>query len=216
MQDFARSAAYLLAAIVFGWLLHEGFLSLQTMSSSPWIAIAALHTLIAALLLMRRVPSAAVAPRSPWLWILGPAGLILGGSILLGLLFGPRTLPSFEVKAEDLWLGAATVLWVPLVEELVYRRGLGRWLQARCGTWYGIYLASLIFALAHGVSFAGFLPTPPLGPFLLALSCELIYRRSGSLWGAIAFHGACNASALIFFWLDPRWLEWLRWLYLEL
>lgn len=178
-----------------------------------WITIAGFHSLLALLILTR--PSPYPASRGPWLYLVGPATLIVLGSVVLALSFRGAYRPTWAWSEQDLgtWLG--TIVWVPIVEEIVYRRGLGGFLRARLGQWTGLYLASLLFALAHGLRFEGGLPAPAIGPFLLGVACELIYWRCRSIWGAIAFHAACNATPLIFLWLDPRWLDRLRMLYLE-
>lgn len=78
-------------------------------------------------------------------------------------------------------------LLVPLVEELAFRGLLQGWLRERYGPRAAIGLSALVFALMHGI--------PLLIPALLLIGGLLawLYERSGSLWPAIAMHGAFNA-----------------------
>ncbi len=111
-----------------------------------------------------------------------------------------------------------TVVCVPVVEEILYRGALIRLLQSICTqTWMILYGSALVFALAHTApSMSPFaLPAPPLGVFLLGGSCAYLRWRSKSLWPAIFLHLAGNLTVYLFQYLDPRWLDWLSFLYLR-
>jgi len=103
---------------------------------------------------------------NPQIETLAPVGLSLGNFLLLLLLAG---------------------LLVPLAEELAFRGLLQGWLRERYGPGAGILLSALIFAAVHGI--------PMLMPALLLVGLLLgwLYERSGSLWPAVAMHGAFNA-----------------------
>jgi membrane protease YdiL (CAAX protease family) len=75
-------------------------------------------------------------------------------------------------------------------EELVFRGLIGRGLTARWGVRGGVVLTSLLFAAAHG-SPAHALATLPIG-----LCLHVVYRLTGTLWGAILLHAGNNALAV--------------------
>jgi hypothetical protein len=54
----------------------------------------------------------------------------------------------------------------------------------------------------------------PIGPFLLAICCDMIVRRWGRVWPAVAFHSACNATVYLFASLNPSWLRHFGGLYM--
>ena len=111
-----------------------------------------------------------------------------------------------------LWL-----LWIPIVEEIVFRLGIGTWLRCWAGNLWGSYCSALCFALAHT------LPTwerlsagevgIPVGPLLLGVICEFLFVRSKSLMPGIVFHAVCNASVPLFTYFDQRWFAWLSLLF---
>lgn len=111
------------------------------------------------------------------------------------------------------WL---TVLWIPFVEELLFR-GYFSTLLPNLPRWFWIYSSGLLFALAHTHPTVSplFLPAPPLGPFLLGCLCAYLLQTTGTLWSAILLHAAGNATVIVFQNLDARWLDWLNWLYLK-
>jgi len=111
---------------------------------------------------------------NPQLEALSPVGLSLGNFLLVLLLAG---------------------LVVPLAEELAFRGLLQGWLRERYGPTAGILLSALLFAVVHGI--------PALIPALLLVGLLLgwLYERSGSLWPAVAMHGAFNAIMTTLFYL---------------
>ena len=111
-----------------------------------------------------------------------------------------------------LWLS-----WIPIVEEIVFRLGIGGWLRRLAGNFWGSYCSALCFALAHTLPsweriVAGEVGVP-LGPLLLGAVCEFIFVRSKSLMPCIVFHIVCNASVPLFLYFDQRWLTWLSLLF---
>lgn len=115
----------------------------------------------------------------------------------------------------------AVILWVPLVEEIVFRCGIGRLFRHAWTGWVGLYISALFFALAHSMptlervlsEFPGAFSIPA-PPFLLGLACEVIYKYSGRLYPAILLHSICNGSGVIFSQVDPRILSWFSWFYI--
>ena len=106
----------------------------------------------------------------------------------------------------------ATLLWIPLVEEVLFRVGFGAYFRKALPGWSGMYLSALFFALAHSIpSLNNILQgaiNVPIGPLMLGICCEVIYKYSGRIYPAVIFHGLCNSTGLLFSWLDPRILEW--------
>jgi membrane protease YdiL (CAAX protease family) len=203
---------YLSALILLGWALSIFYAFLSHALAPGWFSIALLHS-GAALLLWRFAPQLRVAAR----WSLGayvPALLIAVGS--LGLAWLSRTWMDGAPPLDPSWdlRLLAFVIWIPLVEELVFRYGIGGWARQKLGAFWGAYASALVFAMAHG-SGAWDQLAMPLGPLLLGLCCEWLYVVSGRLSATIALHAACNASGWIFAAIDERWLDWLQALYLK-
>jgi len=122
-----------------------------------------------------------------------------------------------EVVSVDFnpWLA---VVLVPIVEEVVFRMGVGSLIRWRWNGWVGYYVSALFFSVLHtsptmdrvlalkvGVA---------LGPFLLGLFCEFLFKVTGRLFFPIIFHCICNASVYIFSYFDARWLGWFSVFYL--
>lgn len=85
---------------------------------------------------------------------------------------------------------AAICIWVPFVEELMFR-GLGYTLLAPYGTWPAIVAVGVLFGLAHGLIVSL--------PVIVAFGCVLAWIRSrlDSVIPGIALHGAFNLIALV-------------------
>lgn len=109
------------------------------------------------------------------------------------------------------------VSWIPIVEEIVFRLGIGGCLRRLAGNFWGSYCSTLCFALAHtlpswerlGAGAIGI----PVGPLLLGAVCEFLLVRSKSIMPSIVFHAVCNASVPLFLYFDQRWLTWLSLLF---
>jgi membrane protease YdiL (CAAX protease family) len=153
---------------------------------------------------------------STWGWTLLVATLIVVGSNGIAFLsrqFGIEPVPTNvelmqnAVARFPLFLMLFAVVLAPAYEELLFRRVLfGRLWQAG-RPWLGMILSSLAFALIHeipGTSANG--PAEIAQLWLVyggmgAAFCWL-YRRTGTLWAAIAAHALNNAvalAALVFF-----------------
>ncbi len=79
-----------------------------------------------------------------------------------------------ETRLERLWPTSTRILWVPLGRTVV--------------------IASALFALGH---FLGEYNPARLGPFFPAFVFSALTRRSGSITGAVAYHGASNAFSYL-------------------
>lgn len=123
-------------------------------------------------------------------------------------------LPSTDkLTSYHLW----SVVWIPIIEELLFRVIIGNHLRKLAGRFWGSYCSVICFAFVHSI------PTVDriialdiglaLGPMLLAIVCEYLYLKSGSILPAILFHAVANGSVVIFVYYDSRWLNWLGWFY---
>lgn len=221
---------WIIAVVLVGPALAESYrlagLVLPTPERLTWMPSAIVNSAIALAIAwwLARSPAAPDAPIARpnnaehrnvvarW-WIL-PAGVVAIGSTMLAAtssLWGvPERLPLP-------WEQLAFVLWIPIIEETVFRAGIGRWLRGRLGWMMGAYVSALVFAFVHSEPTLSRVMDGhvgiPLGPLLLGLACEVLYAYSGKLRAPIALHMACNATPAIFASLDARWLVWLGALY---
>ncbi len=85
------------------------------------------------------------------------------------------------------------VVWVPVIEELLFRGFLQNWLVRFTGKFWGILATSLIFSGFH-FSWAQGGGNAEIIPSLFALSCFLgfIYYRQRSVYASIGLHAAFN------------------------
>ncbi|MFW7382063.1 MAG: type II CAAX prenyl endopeptidase Rce1 family protein [Oligoflexus sp.] len=116
------------------------------------------------------------------------------------------------------WQDSLVLLLIPIIEELVFRFGLGNLLKRILGSFWGGYFSILLFAWVHILASA---PSElsnylilPLGPLLLGLTCEVLWQRSQKILVPILLHIAANMTALIFHYGDPSWLTKLGSFYL--
>lgn len=85
-------------------------------------------------------------------------------------------------------IGLAAVIIAPVVEELLFRAALFRWLASRYGLAVGVTVSALVFGLVHASLFA-MVPITVLGAVL-----ALLYHRTGNLWSCIGLHAVFNAG----------------------
>lgn len=158
----------------------------------------------------RAASTRAIGRATTWGWTLLVAALVFAGSSLLGwsgkqlgIEPVPTNLPLMEQALTNfpLFLLLFAVLLAPAYEELLFRRVLfGRlWAAGRPGL--GMFLSSAAFALMHeipGTSANG--PLEILQLWLIygsmGVAFAWLYRKTGTLWAAIAAHAINNAIAL--------------------
>lgn len=192
----------------------------------PWASALVVHTAFACMILACRMfaPSAA-APKRPLpdlkntrraspAMVFAPALAVLILALMASLFSrwvihgAPQPLPAGEL---------AWILYVPLVEEIVFRGGITSVFSRFAPHIWAAWFSSMTFALVHADPTASRLMMGKvglaIGPFLLGLSCEVLVRLTGRLLPGILFHAACNATVWIFAKIDPRWLDWLGILY---
>lgn len=202
----------LVVAVALGTL----YAAARSWVQPAWLAAALVHTGLAIPVLMvlaRRGALKGALGLGPWQAYIPTAVIVLGVVFLTAgsrLFAGPAE--SISIDIEPAW-----ILWVPLVEEIVFRVGIGSSLRRLGSPLWAIWFSALVFAMAHGAPTLSRLAAGevgvPLGPFLLGLLCEALYLKTGRLLPIVALHAACNATPLLFALLDARWLEWLGFLY---
>ncbi|QYY37360.1 CPBP family intramembrane glutamic endopeptidase [Ruficoccus sp. ZRK36] len=89
----------------------------------------------------------------------------------------------------------------PVVEELIFRGALYRFLKGRLHPLVALTLSSLVFALMH-FNLLQFVPL-----FLLAMLLGRSYERSGSILVPIALHACFNLNTLLVFAIAPEILQ---------
>lgn len=203
-------------AAVSAIALAELYAPLRPVFGPTWLAPAVVHSVLACVVLLlvhRRgelKPILTVDSLKPYLPALGIL-VAVGGMILISRQVGEPTASSATVP----W---AWILWIPVVEELVFRVGLGDAFRRVAGSpLWGSWFSAVAFALVHADPTLSRLSHGeiglPLGPFLLGLLCEAVYVKSGRILPAVLLHAVCNGTAALFAMGDARWLEWLGFLY---
>jgi membrane protease YdiL (CAAX protease family) len=99
-------------------------------------------------------------------------------------------LNSTQDKKLLLWLGLQAVVVAPVLEEILFRAGLYRWLKGRVPRKQAVAVSSLAFALAHQ-HLGSFVPLWVLG----ALMTEY-YEGTGHLGTPIMLHALFNLNTL--------------------
>lgn len=163
-----------------------------------------------------------------WLFVLvwSPLWLSVVGSFITRSLFPlPEQGPSWLMGSwnqEDLMLHFAWSVWIPVVEELVFRKGLMEYVAKSMQRPLRIYLSSLLFAFAHVPWWSiasdltqGLEPQLqlPIGPLLLGFAAATLYTYTRNVAYCIQLHAACNTSVVAFLAVDPRWFSSLSALY---
>jgi membrane protease YdiL (CAAX protease family) len=205
LAELFLAAGRLTGSISLGTVLVNGLLAALLVASGWWR-----HPRLDEV--RRSLPRARLV-----FWSVGPLALIAGGAALMALL--SQALVPAAVSSPDIsGLQIYSVTGAPLIEETVFRAGIGSFFRGMGGPWLGGYLSATFFSLMHTT------PTLPrllsgqagfvLGPFLVGLACEYLFAKTGRFLPPFFFHLACNSTVLIFMVMDPRWLDWLSYLYL--
>jgi membrane protease YdiL (CAAX protease family) len=213
------SIVVILALTITAGLGEFYSLMVQVSKLPPWKAAVVVHLFISSVLYLlssavrETLRLKGVKLRS-WL----PAVGILVGSFILAI-SGERAGPSYAVSgSSELMYVVSTLTIIPFFEEIVFRAGITPILSRFTSSVWSIWLSAMVFSVAHtqptferlmGLQ-AGFL----FGPFILGICCDMIVRRWGKLWPAIAFHSACNATVYIFSTWNPAWLSRLGGFYM--
>ncbi len=176
-----------------------------------WLAAALANSALSLLLLLcyrRQLYTWFLAQHDLRFYIPALAVLLFCLLAIFGASFYASPLRGTVAIHHYLWLS-----WIPVVEEIVFRLGIGGWLRQLAGNFWGSYCSALCFALAHTMPTWARLSAGeigvPVGPLLLGAVCEFLFVRSGSLRPCIVLHAVCNASVPLFVYFDQRWLAWL-------
>ena len=193
--------------------------SIHAFDVSAWIGVIITHVTLSLCLylLSRGVRDAlrwAGVPLIAWL----PSVLVVAGAFILALSTAQQG-PSYAFTgSKEVFYVIATLTWIPIFEEIVFRGGITPILHRFAGPFSSMWFSALIFSVAHShptwARVVGLRVGFVFGPFLLGLCCDMIVRRWGKLWPAIAFHIACNATVYIFSTFNPSWLHKLGGLYM--
>ena len=187
--------------------------------SDDIISIAAVNTLLSIpilWILLRRVPGVnnpLFPPKQDILGDLLPACTVAGLAFLAALSTRVALEGVVVGKGYSVWDVCKVVVWIPIVEELVFRVGVGGVMRRAGGPLLGGYFSALFFGFMHSLPsmervLAGNVGIA-FGPFLLGIICEYLYVKRGRVLPIVLFHAACNATVFIFGVVDERWLEWL-------
>lgn len=213
---FSRALSLTLLCVVVPMALATLYESLPVAGPAWWRA-ALVHTalsLVVVALWHRRGELRATLAVGGWRAYLPGLVVALGAAILAAASAALLPDPASQSGAPA---NLAWILWVPVVEEVVFRGGVFAALRRFCATVWAAWFSAIIFALAHaGPTLTRLLSGDvgvPLGPFFLGLLTAALYARTGRLLPAVLLHAACNATPLIFAALDARWLDWLGFLY---
>ena len=230
-RRFCKTVFYL---ILFSLCLGSIYREFSSWFQPAWFTVLCINTVLALFVYFRPLPykvpltSGALAKSNIKLRLdrLGklhpkflylPAVVVATGSTLLALV---SSMSSDTSGAGGLgYMAFVIVLWVPVVEEILFRRGFGLAFREWAGPLWGGYFSAIFFAIAHAQpTFQSVLHEGigiSLGPLLLGFCVEFLYSLGQYLLGpCIALHAACNFSAVAFQMIDPRWLDWLSLLYI--
>jgi membrane protease YdiL (CAAX protease family) len=200
------------ATILLTLAFSQFYLHFTPENTDRWLGTALINSAFGLFVIINllRIDRMEVLSRPPlWSWL--PMLAILSGTLLLGL--ATKGIDESPVSYPPL----AWVFWVPIVEELVFRVGVGGAFRRIGGVVWGSWFSALTFAWVHThPSVTDLMELNvglPLGPFLMGLISEFLYIKTQRIWPSIGFHGACNFSVFLFIMLDSKWLDRLEVLY---
>lgn len=198
---------------------QQGWLNLAAILSAAFVVI--LFTLIMSPASRRMVywgtafpPSVGRALRAFTIglatWLISyPAVVVVSQLVQIALYFwGPlkhveqtavQHLKSTMESLPLFWATAWVIIFVvPVAEETLFRGFLQRWLVDKIGRYWGIFLASALFAGFHFAGIQG-IDNIELLLSLFTLSCFLgfIYERQGTLWAPITLHSVFNGISVL-------------------
>jgi len=109
-----------------------------------------------------------------------------------------RSFVGGDLATAALLVGVAVGV-APVVEELLFRAVIFRWLATRIGILPGAVVSGVFFGLVHGKLLA----IVPVG--ILGILLALLLHRTGNLWSCVALHACFNAGqvALMVVFLQP-------------
>lgn len=135
--------------------------------------------------------------KSLCLWIV--IGLVLNTIVLsfTALIWSGESSKSDTMESTGFFLSLLMVaLIAPLVEEVIFRGVVYKFLRFRFGMLTSIVINGFLFGIDHAPSWELVLNAAVMGAFF-----AYIYERSNSLWVPIIVHGFTNASVTTLFFL---------------
>jgi membrane protease YdiL (CAAX protease family) len=205
--------AWITLGVVLGELTGRWCLELAAGgldSNSPVILLGSVGGLVFGRLLLGRQAIARVGPvhdvagTAPWETVSLSLGTVLLNWILAGLL----ALPCLAWRPG--WLGegpapvaqglVASVILIPVLEELLFRGVLLRGYASRYGFPLGTLLSSGLFGLSHSGPFSA------ASAMLFGTLAALLYQRTGSILPCIAAHAMVNLAARVRMVWPDLWL----------
>lgn len=139
-------------------------------------------------------------------WIVGAAFLAIPLMPLVsGLTVGFQKLTGRPVKSPQIgmlapdgftWHGAIGLILlagilIPVMEEVLFRGLLFRWLRKRWSAWPAILTSAVIFGVAHMI------PDTIPGTATIGILLAWLYERTGSLWIPVVTHVTYNTLLLL-------------------
>ena len=218
-----KAIAYLcLLSILIPVLSSEAILLVARLGATEWFAAIIFHACLALGVLgcayfmpdlfARKGEKHPILKTHPSL-VYFPALLVFFVSFSLALMEAEKPYNELPLSFRSFLL----IVVVPCAEELVYRLGLTQLFSRIGGRFWGAYFSVLVFAVMHGLPSLDRLLSLELGfylgPFILAILCELLFGWSNQLFPAILLHMACNWTGVIFSWAGGYWLSVFRFLY---
>jgi len=164
----------------------------RTTPAEPPASVPKFTTLRAALATFTITVSVVIPVQLLWKLLLERCHLPTANQEMVEIFF--RTSSPLRVTA----LTAMAVVLAPVVEELVFRGGLFRFLRGRTPIWIALALPALIFASLHVnyKTFEGLITLAPLTAFGIVFS--LAYERTGRIAVVMIAHGLFNLHTVIF------------------
>lgn len=83
------------------------------------------------------------------------------------------------------------IICSPVIEEVIFRKLIFGYLNAKTGFWFAALTSSVLFALAHA-NYANW-----LGYFFLSMFWSWVYKKTGNIMITIILHMSLNTIALI-------------------
>jgi len=132
-----------------------------------------------------------------WQFSLETARYVTGWPLDLPLQDAVSLFLDVEQPGARFGLIVLAVVVAPLVEELVFRAGIYRYLKGRLPRWLAIFVSSLLFGLVHG-NLHG-LP----GLVAVGVMLAIAYEATANIRVPIVFHACFNLNTLVFILLTP-------------
>lgn len=85
-----------------------------------------------------------------------------------------------------------SVIWAPLTEEILFRKGIHSLLRRKYNSVTAIAINAIIFAAVHGYQLQGFLSC-----LLAGVVFTVLYERTGIIWYSVFAHMLCNLETAI-------------------